>query len=277
MNLYKYLLVSLLVLFLSSSAFSQSEEEEDLSYGGMEIPGYISANVNFAIGGLKGKYNLRSLTLQGNVKEYYLPELDVEVGIVNRLSLEIAAGYQKLTASANLNTTKNNKGLTGNKSVDGMSPIFLGVNLGILKENKLCPSMYMQNLFSLPKTGYSKFQNEQLGYYTALSFENTLSDVTYLDYSLTAGWDGDNPYPGFGFVINPNFYVTDNIAAYTDFSGFYGKEENAQYFLDIGTNITFSELLSLDLLIGTEFQKNSIAKTGYGGIQFTFDFNAFGK
>jgi hypothetical protein len=282
MRILKYLLSFVIILVFTASIYSQSkkssgEDEEDLSYGGMGEPGYVTANVSLVFGGLKGKYALRTTTLQGKATDYYLPEIDVEVGIVNRLSLELAIGYEKIVASANLNLPKIGKQRTYDKTVDGLSPILLGANVGILKENKLCPAMYMQNLFSIPKTGYTNFQNEQLGYYTALSCENTLSDVTYLDYSVTAGWDGNTPYPFFGFVFNPNFSVTDNISAYSDFSGFYGKDMNAIYTLDIGSTITFTEVFSLDLMLGTSFQKNSTAKTAYGGLQFTFGFDAFAK
>ncbi len=243
----------------------------------MATPGYISVNVSFFFGGLQGQQSFKSVTLEGKATDYYLPEISVEVGIVDRLSLEIATGYEKVVAKANLNTLNVGNQRKTDKTLDGLSPVILGANIGILEENKLCPSLYMQNYFVLPKTGYSNFQNEQLGYYPVLSFENTVSDVTYIDYSIMAGWDGDTPYPFYGFVFNPNFIINDNITLYSDLSGFYGKDMDALYTLDAGSTITFSELFSIDLILGTQLGKSTGSKNAYGGLQFTFDFNAFAK
>ena len=280
MNIHKYLMALVMVLCLVTSAFSQSKknyEEDESEYGSMATPGYISAKVSFFFGGIQSKTNIKSLNIDAKATDYYLPEVDIEVGIVDRLSLEIATGYEKVVASANLNATRIGKQRKLDATVDGLSPIFLNANIGILEENKLCPSLYMQNFFALPKTGYSKFQNEQLAYYPVLSFENTLSDVTYLDYSLSAGWDGNTPYPFYGLSINPNFDINDNVGVYTDLIGFFGKDMSPLYFADVGTTITLSEMFSIDLNLGTELGKSSGIKNAYGGLQFTFDFNAFAK
>jgi hypothetical protein len=153
----------------------------------------------------------------------------------------------------------------------------LGANAGILSENKLRPAMYIQNQFYLPKTGYSNFQNDQLGYFATFNFENTFSDISYLDYSFGAGWDGNNPYAIYNFNINPNFYLTDDILVYADLGGNYSKYSDPVNLNDIGTTITFSDLFSIDAYIGNELQTKSFAKSCYGALKFTFEFDAFAE
>lgn len=280
MKISKYVLLLCIVMFFASSVFSQSkknEEDEDQSYGGIEIPGYVSASASLTLGSLKGRYIINQLVLDGQSKDYMLPELEVEVGVVDRLSLFVVTGYRKIVSNASLNAPKLRKGINVSKTSDGLNSIMLGANVGILKEHKILPAMYLQNQFILPKTGYSNFQNEQLGYLTSLNMENTISDVTYIDYSLGAGWDGIDPYAIYSFNINPNFNVTDNIVAYADFGGIFSKYSNAVNLIDIGSTITFSDLFSFDAYIGNELQTKNFAKSAFGALKFTIDFNAFAK
>ena len=125
-----------------------------------------------------------------------LPELDVEVGIVDRLSLEMVTGYRKIVSTATL-TTKNNRSIKLNQTTSGLNSIMLGANIGILSEKGYRPAMYLQNQFYLPKTGQTTFQNEEPGYFA--------------------------------------------------------------------------------ILIGNQLQTKNFAKSSFGAIKFTFDFNAFAK
>ena len=278
MKIFKLSLTFVLVVFLTSSVFSQSKSEgEDQSYGGMEIPGYISANLSLTYGSAKGNYFINSLVLEGKSNDYMLPEIDVEVGIVDRLSLELITGYRKIVSNASATSTKLNRTIKANKTSDGLNTIMLGANLGIMNEHKYRPGMYLQNQFFLPKTGYSNFQNEQLGFFTTLNMESTVSDITYFDYSLGAGWDGNSPYAIYSFNINPNFCVTDNIIVYADIGGIYAKYDGPVNLIDIGTTISFTDNFSIDACIGNQLQAKNYLKNTYGSIKFTFDFNAFAK
>ena len=277
MKLFKLSLTLVLLVFLASTVYSQSKNEEEQTYGGIEPPGYISANLSLTYGSAKGNYFINTLVLEGKSNDYMLPELDVEVGIVNRLSLELITGYRKIVSNASATSTKLNRTIKANKTSDGLNTIMLGANLGIMNEHKYRPGMYLQNQFFLPKTGYSNFQNEQLGYFTTLNMESTVSDITYFDYSLGAGWDGNSPYAIYSFNINPNFYVTDNIIAYADIGGIYAKYDGPVNLIDIGTTISFTDNFSIDACIGNQLQAKNYLKNTYGSIKFTFDFNAFAK
>lgn len=278
MKMFKLSLVFVLVIFLSSSVFSQSKNgEEDQSYGGIEIPGYISANLSLTYGSMRGNYFINSLVLDGKSNDYMLPELDIEVGIFNRLSLELITGYRKIVSNASATSTKLNRSIKVNKTSDGLNTIMLGANLGLLNEHKYLPGMYLQNQFFLPKTGYSNFQNEQLGFFTTLNMESTVSEITYFDYSLGAGWDGNSPYPIYSFNINPNFYITDNILAYADFGGIYAKYDEPVNLIDIGTTIFINDNFSIDACIGNQLQAKNYLKNTFGSLKFTYDFNAFAK
>ena len=117
-----------MVLCLVTSAFSQSKknyEEDESEYGSMATPGYISAKVSFFFGGIQSKTNIKSLNIDAKATDYYLPEVDIEVGIVDRLSLEIATGYEKVVASANLNATRIGKQRKLDATVDGLSKILI--------------------------------------------------------------------------------------------------------------------------------------------------------
>jgi hypothetical protein len=278
MKMFKLSLVFVMVIILNSYVFSQSKnEEEDQSYGGIEIPGYISANLSLTYGSVRGNYFINSLVLDGKSNDYMLPELDVEVGIVDRLSLEVITGYRKIVSTASATSTKLDRSIKVNKTSDGLNTIMLGANLGIMNEHKYRPGMYFQNQFYLPKVGYSNFQNEQLAYFGILNLESTVSDVTYFDYNVGAGWDGSTPYPIYSFNISPNFYITDNILAYADFGGIYAKYDEPVNLFDIGTTIFFNDNFSVDAYIGNQLQAKNYFKNTYGALKFTYDFNAFAK
>jgi len=279
MRIFKHLLAFVLVAVITSSLFSQSknEGEEDLSYGGMEIPGYISVNASLTTGSIKGKYALNTFVLNGQANDYMLPELDVEVGIIDRLSLEFNTGYRKIVSNATLTGPKGKRSLQVNKTSDGLNAIMLGANVGLLSEHKFRPAMYWQNQFYLPKTGHPNFQNEQLGYYSTLNMENTFSEVTYLDYSVGTGWDGNSPYPVLNLNLNPNFNASDYVTIYFDLGGNFSRGEAPVNLIDIGTTVTVSDLFSIDAMLGNQLQTNNFSKTVYAALKFTFDFKAFGK
>ena len=280
MRFLKYFFTFAFVVILTSSVFSQNkknnEEDEPPTYGGIEIPGYISASASFTYGAVKGNFKINSLALNGNSNDYMLPELDVEVGIVDRLSLEMVTGYRKIVSTATL-TTKNNRSIKLNQTTSGLNSIMLGANIGILSEKGYRPAMYLQNQFYLPKTGQTTFQNEEPGYFAILNMENTLSDVTYIDYGIGGGWDGTEPNANYNLSINPNFYVSDDVILYADYSGMFTNHYEPLHMIDIGTTITFSDLFSIDAYIGNQLQTKNFAKSSFGAIKFTFDFNAFAK
>lgn len=278
MNIFKFILVIVLMIFLASSSFSQSKNGvEDPSYGGIEIPGYISANLSLTYGSVRGNYIINKFILEGKSNDYMLPELDVELGIVDRLSLEVITGYRKIVSNASVSNTNINRSIKANKTSDGLNTIMLGANLGIMEEHKSRPGMYFQNQFFLPKTGYSNFQVDQLGYFGIINMESTVSDVTYFDYSLGAGWDGNNPYAIYSFNINPNFNVSDNVTVYADISGIYAKFDTPTNMIDVGTTISFNDNFSIDAAIGNQLQAKNYLKGTFGELKFTYDFNAFGK
>jgi hypothetical protein len=277
MKIFKFSFAFLLVLFFTSSVFSQGYNDETISYGGILAPGYISLNASFTYGNVKGNYLINTLVLEGKSNDYMLPELDVEVGVVDRLSLEVVTGYRKIVSNASLNAPKLNRSIKVNRTSDGLNSIMLAANVGLLEEHKSRPAMYLQNQFYIPKSGYSNFQNDQLGYFATLNMENSLSEVTYFDYSLGAGWDGNDPYAIYNFNLNPNFMITDNIVAYADLGGNYSKYSSPVNMIDIGTTIYFTNVFSLDAFVGNQLQTKNFAKSSFGALKFTFDFNAFAK
>jgi len=275
----KYCLYIVMLFVFTASAFPQSAKDADdiTSYGGVLIPGYISANASLTYGSVKGNYFINSLVLDGKSNDYMLPEVEVEVGVADRLSFNVITGYRKVVTNVSLNANRINRTLKANRTSDGLNTVMLGANVGIFEENKHLPAMYWQNQFYLPKTGYTNFQNEQLGYFTSLNLENTLSDVTFLDYSAGAGWDGNNPFAIYSLNLNPNFMITDNIIAYADLDGIYSKDGPPVNLIDIGTTIYFTDMFSMDAYIGNELQTKNFGKSSFGAIKFSFDFNAFGK
>ncbi len=277
MKLFKFCLSFFLVVLFSANAFSQSKEYNEPTYGGIELPGYVSLNASLTYGSVRGNYIINKFILEGKSNDYMLPELDVEVGIVDRLSLEVITGYRKIVSNASMSMTNINRSIKANKTSDGLNTIMLGANLGIMEEHKSRPGMYFQNQFFLPKTGYSNFQVDQLGYFGVINMESTVSDVTYFDYSLGAGWDGNNPYAIYSFNINPNFNVSDNITVYADISGIYAKYDPPTNMIDVGTSISFNDNFSIDASIGNQLQAKNYLKGTFGELKFTYDFNAFGK
>ncbi|MDD5361361.1 MAG: transporter [Ignavibacteria bacterium] len=275
----KHLFFLFLFVIFAVPVFSQSKKSSDdvTPYGGLENPGYISASLGLSFGSVRGNLFINTLALEGKSNDYMLPEVNVEVGLVDRISIELITGYRKIVSKASLSSRISNRTIKANKTSDGLNPIMLGLNLGLFNEHKMLPGMNLSNEFYIPKTGYSNFRNEQLGFVTTLNMENNVSDVTCLDYSLGAGWDGNSPYPVLNFNINPNFDVADNIVAYFELGGNYSKYQPPVNLIDIGTNISFSDLFSIDAMIGNELQTKNFAKSSFGALKFTFDFNAFGK
>lgn len=257
---------------VSSVSFSQSD---DVTYGGVAAPGHVSASLGLTFGSTRTNFAINNLALEGKTNDYLLPELDVEVGVFDRVSIELVTGYRKVVSKGQITSGNLGTILKANKTTDGLNAVMLGANFGITEEHKGLPSVYLQNQFYLPKTGNPNFQNNNLGYFATLNFENTLSDVTSLDYSLGAGADGNDPQTYYNFNINPNFYVSDYVLLYGDLSGTYVKNGSPVHFLDIGSTFYVSNLFSIDVFIGNEVPAKNFSKSLYGALKFCFDFKAF--
>ncbi|MCE1165672.1 MAG: hypothetical protein LWX07_09755 [Bacteroidetes bacterium] len=266
-------LTGLAVFFLiSSSSFAQSD---DVTYGGVAAPGHVSASLGLTYGNTRTSFAVNTLALEGKTNDYLLPEIDVEAGLFDRVSLELVTGYRKVVSKGQLTVTNINKILRGNKTEDGLNPIMLGANIGITKEHGYLPAMYLKNQFYLPNTGKANFQNTNLGYFADLNFENTLSDVTCLDYSLGAGADGNDPQTIYNFNLNPNFTISDYVTLYAEFGGTYVNHNAPVNIIDIGANFSITDLFSVDVMLGNELQTKSFTKSSFGALKFCFDFNAF--
>lgn len=266
----------LIVLAINFPVLAQEfSDDNPPTYGGIQTPGSVSFSTAFSFGSAQNSFFINSLVLDGNSKDYLLPEIDIEVGIMDRLSLELIVAYRKIVSNASLSLNSMNKNLKASKTSDGLNSVMLGANIGLLEEINSLPGIYLENQFFIPKSGYSNFQNEQLAYYSNLNFESNLSDVTSLNYSAGIGWDGNTPYPAFTLSFNPNFLISDKFLLYSNFYAVYAKYYNPAHFLDIGSTYYLNDHFSIDAYIGSELLLKGLAKNAYGALTLTLEFSVF--
>jgi len=128
MRIYNYFLTFILVTLFASSVFSQSKknEEEDQSYGGMEIPGYVSANFSLTSGNIKGRHELDLLVLEGQANDY------IPTGFTNLDSAIIGIPKSHLTTIASrpgMGKTSLMLQLKRNMIAQGYKPLIISLEM----------------------------------------------------------------------------------------------------------------------------------------------------
>lgn len=256
----------LMILFMCGTVKGQGE------YSGSVIePGYVLATTLFSFDGIN--YKGKKQGGEGNYRDYFIPTLSIDVGILSWLQAGFDVSYRvtKGAGEVNFATTNKSNQLKGN--INGFDALTLRGLTAITEEGDYMPAISNEATFYVPHTGADGYKIENPGFFNKLYIGKSFGDNSEIYSFLEGGWDGYWEYPIFSANICPGYYVSDDVLIYAEYTGVYTLKYEPDNTVDIGTTVTFGEVFSGDVYLGTSFLKN--AKRLFGGLTLYFYFGAF--
>jgi hypothetical protein len=259
-----------LVLLMCGSVKGQGEFS-----GSVIEPGYMLVTTLFTFDGInyKGNKNNAEGNYKGNYRDYYIPTLSVDVGILSWLQAGFDVSYRitKGAGEVNFATTNKSNQLKGN--INGFDALSLRGLTAISEEGDYLPTISSEATFYVPHTGANGYKIENPGFFNKFYFLKSFGDNSEIYSFLEGGWDGYWEYPVFSANFCPGYYVSDAVFIYAEYTGVYTNKYMPDHMIDVGTTVEFGDLFSGDAYLGSSFLKNG--KRLYGGLTLYFYFGAF--
>jgi len=150
-------------------------------------------------------------------------------------------------------------------SIQGFSPIALGVKMKIADEKGFWPQTAMIGHISL-KSGSAEFMPSYTAGDFRFTFAHTLSDKLALSYNLGAEWNGETPDATFLYTLSLGYLITDRLGVFVEAYSFFPEEAKADHRVDGGLTYKFSQMFQWDVSAGLGISENapdSFISTGF--------------
>ncbi|RKE02085.1 transporter [Marinifilum flexuosum] len=142
----------------------------------------------------------------------------------------------------------------------GFGPLTLGAKFLLLEESEgNHPQLALLSTFSVPKSGASAFENENLGADIRLNADYTISDAMTLGGNLGVIWSGieGQDYAVWMYAAAIGLTLSDKLGAYAELYGFLPGEGKNDHRWDGGLTYAVTEDLQLDFSTGVGLSKVS--------------------
>ena len=244
----KYVILILYPIFISIPVFSQEETAEELP------PVFTDRSSQTDAVGLipKGRFQIESgffyLTDNEDDQDFLaFPNLFLKYGISDRLEFRLILNYfNQKTGSP-----------TGDIKESGIAPIGIGFKVALLPEQKrVIPKITYGLTLIIPKIGDSAFITDELTASMRFLFENSISDIFTLDYSLGFDWEDTGNASGF-YTLMGSFSITDRFGGYVEIFSRYDEIIKDPWGFDTGISYLINDHLVVDGTVG--FGLNNIA------------------
>ena len=256
----------ILILFLicfASIANAQDETSE-------ELPPIFTdrSSQTDAIGLIpRGRFQLESgffyLTDSESNEDFIaFPNLFIKYGISDRLEFRLILNYfnQKIDT------------IGGDIKNSGIAPIATGFKVALLPEQRgIIPKATYGLTFIIPKIGDSAFKTDELTTSMRFLFENSISNVFTLYYSLGFDMETNGNATGF-YTLMGSFSVTNRFGGFAEVFSRYDENVKDPWGFDTGVSYLINNNLVIDGTVG--FGLNSIASDMFFtvGIGWKVDF-----
>lgn len=162
-----------------------------------------------------------------------------------RLGLQYLGYYQSLDG--------------GDIDETGFGPLTLGAKFLLLEESERNPQLALLSTFSVPKSGASAFENENLGADIRLNADYTVNDAMSLEGNLGVAWSGikGQDYAVWMYAAVIGLTLSDQIGAYAELYGYLPGEGKNDHRWDGGLTYAVTEDLQLDFSTGIGLSKVS--------------------
>lgn len=142
----------------------------------------------------------------------------------------------------------------------GFGPLTLGAKFLLLEESEgNHPQLALLTTFSVPKSGASAFEHENLGADIRLNADYSINDAMALGANLGVIWSGMDAqdYAIWMYAAVIGLTLSDQIGAYAELYGFLPGEGKNDHRWDGGLTYAVTEDLQLDFSTGVGLSKVS--------------------
>ncbi|WP_340076035.1 transporter [Leptobacterium sp. I13] len=164
-------------------------------------------------------------------------------GLLDNLELRLGADFARVTTEIN--------GIKLSDVANGLSPLLLGLKIGITEEKGTLPEIGLLGALFLPFSAGDDFRPATTGADIRLAFAHTLSEKSSLSYNLGAQWGNDSPEVAYIYTLAYGYSLTDKLGLYAELYGDFPENGTANHFWDAGMTYLLSDNIQLDATIGT--------------------------
>lgn len=182
--------------------------------------------------------------VKGKNKCIQAPTILLKYGLSKRFELRFISEYLSF-----YEVFENGK----NYSVEGFSPLSLGVKVNILKQQGLVPNLAITSHLTLPYIGNAFFRPNYILPRTRVIASHVVNDKITLLYNIGLQWvDGDFiPLKQYTFLIS--YSLVKRIAVFLESYGFYKKDVAFNNSIDTGFSYLVGMNHQLDFSSGIGF------------------------
>lgn len=143
--------------------------------------------------------------------------------------------------------------------VSGFGPVTVGAKFLLLEESDRKPQLALLSTLSIPKTGASEFENENLGAEVRLNADYSLNQAMTLGGNLGVFWSGneDENFAVWMYAAVVSLALSDKIGAFAELYGFLPGEGKNDHRWDGGLTYAVNNDLQLDFSTGIGLSKVS--------------------
>lgn len=211
---------------------SQAESATIMSLRGFQLEsGFAFEKVNS---------DINNVTFNSTLLRYGLVE-NIEL----RLGFQYLGYYQSLEG--------------GDLDENGFGPLTIGAKFLLQNESERSPQLALLSTFSIPKSGASAFENENLGADIRLNADYTLNDAMSIGGNLGVSWSGieGEDYAVWMYAAVISLGLSDKLGTYAELYGFLPGEGKNDHRWDGGLTYAVTEDLQLDFSTGVGLSKVS--------------------
>jgi hypothetical protein len=158
-------------------------------------------------------------------------------------------------------------GETITSSVNGFSPIAVGVKLKIGEENGFWPQTGLLVHVST-RSGTDAFEPEYTAADFRFAFGHSLSDKLSLGYNVGAAWDGESPRATFLYTTALGYSVSKRLGLFVEVYSFFPEGDSADHRFDVGLTFKFSPVVQWDVSAGMGLSENAPDSFVSSGLSF---------
>lgn len=173
------------------------------------------------------------------------PNISLKYGLLKWLEIRVLTNYQ---------TAIGDVGGTNESKKSGITPITVSPKFKILESEGFINHLALSTSFTLPKTGHTAFQNNNLNFGYRFLLGTTLLEKVSWSHSFGTDWD-DNSDDTWIYSSSFGFTITEKFGAFTELYGTSGNS-NA-YYWDGGLTYLFLNNLTGDAMLGLGLNDNA--------------------
>ena len=144
----------------------------------------------------------------------------------------------------------------------GLSPLLLGVKVGITEEKGVLPKMALLGHLYLPFTAKKAYRPESTGVDFRFAFNHEFTNSN-LSYNLGAKWWDDAPHATYIYTMAYGYDLTEKLGVLVELYGDLPEKDGPSHHWDGGFTYLVTKNFQLDAFIGSGL--NNEQHIIYGG------------